>query len=67
MLILTPREKLLLRRMAQHKTDREIAVQIGGTPLQVCGQRKRLIEKLQIQSEADLASWASQHARWPKP
>ena len=64
-LILSPREKQLLRRLAKGKTDEEIAVKIGGTKDQIGAQRRRLIEKLRIQSQAQLVAAADQLAAWP--
>lgn len=55
-LVLSPREKQLLRRSAQGKTDREIAQEIGVTESQVVRQRQSLIKKLQIQSDAQLTT-----------
>ena len=63
--ILSPREKLLLRRFANGKSDKVIAEEIGGTQEQVGMQRKRLIDKLQIQSQAQLVTLAGQLAAWP--
>ena len=63
--ILSPREKLLLRRFAHGKSDKLIASEIGGTQEQIGMQRKRLIEKLQIQSQAQLETLAAQLAAWP--
>lgn len=64
-LFLTDREKRLLRRMAKGKTDREIAMQIGGTEKQVTQQRLGLIRKLSIQSDAQLLAVAAELAAWP--
>ncbi|WP_156438208.1 response regulator transcription factor [Bradyrhizobium valentinum] len=63
--ILSPREKQLLRRFALGKSDRVIACEIGGTHQRIGVQRKRLIEKLQIQSQAQLVIFADQFAAWP--
>ncbi|MBR0735165.1 hypothetical protein JQ636_38330 [Bradyrhizobium japonicum] len=41
-LLLSPREKQLLRRLAAGKTDKEIAVRLGGRAEQVSAQRARL-------------------------
>jgi DNA-binding CsgD family transcriptional regulator len=46
--ILSPREKQLLRRFAVGKSDKVIACEIGGTEQGIRMQRKRLFEKLQI-------------------
>jgi DNA-binding CsgD family transcriptional regulator len=63
--ILSPREKQLLRRLAQGKSDHKIAAEIGGTAQQIVGQRQRLIEKLAIKSQAELAAAVAQLAPWP--
>jgi DNA-binding CsgD family transcriptional regulator len=61
--LLSPREKQLLRRFAQGKSDTKIAREIGGNARQVAGQRQALISKLRIQSEAQLVT---ELAPWPK-
>ena len=63
--ILSPREKQLLKRFAVGKSDRVIACEIGGTEQRIGVQRKRLTEKLQIQSQAQLVIFADQFAAWP--
>ena len=63
--ILSAREKQRLRRFALGKSDRVIAREIGGTQQRIGVQRKRLIEKLHIQSEAQLVTLAAQLAAWP--
>ena len=45
-ILITDREKRLLRRMARGKTDHAIAVQIGGTEEQITEQRLALMRKL---------------------
>ena len=55
--ILSPHEKKLLRRLAVGKSDRVIACEIGGTQQRIGVQRKRLIEKLHIQSQAQLVTF----------
>jgi DNA-binding CsgD family transcriptional regulator len=55
---LSPRQKRLLRRLAQGKTDRKIAQEIGGTQQHITAQRRRIMQKLQITSQAQLASLA---------
>ena len=62
---LSPREKKLLRRMAQGLPDRIIAVQIGGRADQVRKQRLRLLTKLQISSRVELLAVAQRLAPWP--
>ena len=63
--LLSPREKQLLRRFALGKPDQVIACEIGGTQQRIGVQRKRLIEKLHIQSQAQLVTLAAQLAAWP--
>lgn len=63
--VLSPREKRILRRLARGYSDRAIAVQIGGRPEQVGEQRKRLLQKLQISSQSEIAEAAAQWASWP--
>ena len=65
--VLSPREKLLLRRLARGKSDKVISQEIGGTHEQIGMQRRRLLEKLRIQSQAELVTLAGQLAGWPKP
>ena len=55
---LSPREKQLLRRLAAGKTDKEIAGHLGGTAEQVSAQRARLLSKLRISSEMEIAEAA---------
>jgi len=64
--ILSPREKLLLRRFASGKSDNLISKEIGGAHEQIGMQRKRLIEKLRIQSHEQLVTLAGQLAAWGK-
>jgi DNA-binding NarL/FixJ family response regulator len=59
--ILSPREKLLLRRFACGKSDKVISQEIGATQEQIGMQRKRLIEKLRVTLAGQLA------ARPPRP
>jgi len=63
--VVTDREKRLLRRTAQGKTDYAIAREIGGTEKQIAGQRLALIRKLGIQSDAQLLAAADELAAWP--
>jgi DNA-binding CsgD family transcriptional regulator len=65
--LLSSREKQLLGRFAQSKTDRKIAVEIGGTERQVSAQRERLLRKLHIQTAAQLVSAATRFASWHAP
>ena len=49
-MLLTPREKRLLRRFAQGRTDRSIARELCEPVERIAVQRERLLEKLQIRS-----------------
>ena len=62
---LSARERQLLRRFARGKSDKVIAREIGGTQQQIEIQRERLIDKLHIQSQAQLVTAAAQLAAWP--
>lgn len=62
---LTEREKRLLRRIAEDKTDAEIAVRIGGTAKQIAAQRERLLDRLGIVSDGEIKDAAKSLARWP--
>ena len=63
--ILSPRERQLLRRFALGRSDKVIAREIGVTQQQIEMQRERLTDKLQIQSQAQLVTLAAQLAAWP--
>ncbi|WP_375788172.1 LuxR C-terminal-related transcriptional regulator [Bradyrhizobium sp. Pha-3] len=65
MLLLSPREKKLLRRMALGRRDAQIAAQIGGTEAQISVQRVRLLRKLKIHSHIQIMDAAKRLARWP--
>jgi DNA-binding NarL/FixJ family response regulator len=69
-LILSPREKALLRRLAEGKSNKQIAQQIGGTEGQIAVQRQLLIDRLGICSPTELAAAAERLARlgtvWPR-
>jgi DNA-binding CsgD family transcriptional regulator len=62
--ILSPREKRLLRRFAQGKSDKTIAQEMGGTAKQVAAARAMLTNKLGICSQEHLVSVASLLAPW---
>ena len=64
-LLLSPRDKKLLRRLAKGMTDHAIAVEIGGRADQVHDQRLRLLAKLQIIAQRDLVAAAERLAPWP--
>jgi DNA-binding CsgD family transcriptional regulator len=60
--LLTPREKRLLRRFAQGRTDKSIARELCEPVERIAEQRERLIEKLQIQSTDQLTEIADRLA-----
>ena len=62
---LSPREKLLLRRLAAGKTGAEIAVGLGGNAEQISQQRMRLLERLGISSSVEIAEAAERLAHLP--
>jgi DNA-binding CsgD family transcriptional regulator len=62
--VLSPREKKLLRRLSQGKTDKQISVEIGGREEQIGLQRQRLIERLQIRSQEQIKALAEEFAPW---
>jgi DNA-binding CsgD family transcriptional regulator len=61
----TPRERHLLRRLEQGRTDREIAREMGETERRIVAQRQSMAERLQITSHAQLVAWADL-LRWPR-
>lgn len=64
-MILSSREKRLLRRFARGKTDKMIAQEIGGTAKQVATARAMLTKKLGIHSQEQFAAAANELAPWP--
>jgi DNA-binding CsgD family transcriptional regulator len=66
--LLTPREKRLLRRFAQGKTDRMIARALCEPVERIAAQRERILEKLQIESTDQLKEIAvrlASRGKWP--
>jgi DNA-binding CsgD family transcriptional regulator len=57
-MLLTPREKRLLRRFAQGRTDKSIARELCEPVERIAAQRERILEKLQIKSTDELAETA---------
>ena len=69
---LSPREKQLLRRFAQGKTDETIAIEFGRTKGRISAQRLRIMKKFRLESQAELVALADQiafqsRARKPPP
>ena len=63
-MVLTPREKRLLRRFAQGRTDKSIARELCEPVERIAAQRERIFEKLQIQSPDQLTEIAVRFASW---
>jgi DNA-binding CsgD family transcriptional regulator/Zn finger protein HypA/HybF involved in hydrogenase expression len=63
--LLSPREKLLLRRLALGRSDHAIGMEIGGRADQISKQRQRLLDKLNISSPSEIADAAHRLADWP--
>jgi DNA-binding NarL/FixJ family response regulator len=63
---LSPQEKKLLRRFAKGKTNEQIATEFGCRPSLIAAQRQRIVEKLEIGSQAQLAVAAHQFASWSR-
>jgi DNA-binding CsgD family transcriptional regulator len=64
---LSRHQKKLLRRFAKRKTDEQIAKEFGCHADLIAAQRQTLMEKLEIRSQAQLATAARQFANWPRP
>ena len=63
-MLLTPREKRLLRRFAQGRSDKSIARELCEPVERIAEQRGRILEKLQIQSTDQLTETAVRLASW---
>ena len=63
---LSPQEKKLLRRFAKGKTNKQIATEFGCRPSLIAAQRQRIVEKLEIGSQAQLAVAAHKFASWSR-
>jgi DNA-binding CsgD family transcriptional regulator len=61
---LSPREKQLLRRFAQGKTDERIGIEFGRTTGHISAQRLRIMKKFRLESQVELAALADKVA-WP--
>jgi len=59
MLVLTPREKRLLRRFAQGKTDKTIAQEIGDTEERIAAQRQGSPKNFKFGRQMSLWRWLS--------
>jgi DNA-binding CsgD family transcriptional regulator len=61
---LSPQKKKLLRRFAKGKTDEQIARELGCHADLIAALRQRIVEKLEIRSQARLVAAANQIANW---
>jgi DNA-binding CsgD family transcriptional regulator len=61
---LSPQQKKLLRRFAKGKTDDRIAMEFGCRADLIAAQRQRIMEKLEIRSQAQVVAAARQFASW---
>jgi len=64
---LSRHQKKLLVRFAKRKTDEQIAKEFGCHADLIAAQRQKIMEKLEIRSQAQLAAAARQFAGWPRP
>ena len=64
---LSSQQKKLLTRFARGKTDEKIAREFGCHADLIAAQRQKIMEKLEIRSQAQLAAAARQFAGWPRP
>ena len=55
---LTPRERQVFERVVQGKINKQIAVQLGATERTIKAHRHRVMEKMKVQSLAELVSIA---------
>jgi len=64
-LFISPRDKLLLRRFADGKSDKQIATDLGSTEDGIAAQRRRIAIKFGIQTSEQLREVANRLASWP--
>jgi DNA-binding CsgD family transcriptional regulator len=58
---LTAQERAILQRIAQHKTSKEIAAEIGISPKTVDAHRSNICQKLGLHGNHVLTRFAGQH------
>jgi len=56
---LTPRERQVFERVVQGKINKQIAQQLGATERTIKAHRHRVMEKMKVQSLAELVSIAA--------
>lgn len=59
--LLTPQERAILRRVAQHKSSKEIAHEMGIAPKTVDAHRLNICRKLELRGNHVLTRFAAQH------
>lgn len=64
--LLSPREKQLLRRFAAGKTDEELVSYFGGSIEQMSYVRARLLNKLGISAQTEISDAAERLAKSPR-
>jgi two-component system, NarL family, nitrate/nitrite response regulator NarL len=61
--LLTPRERQLLRMIAEGRTDKEIGAELFISARTVQNQLGRIRDKTGMRRRSELAGWAAEHAR----
>jgi DNA-binding NarL/FixJ family response regulator len=59
--VLTPRETEVLKLLAEGKSNKEVAVQLGISPRTIDAHRARIMDKLHVRSLSDLIHFAIRH------
>ena len=63
---LSQQQKKLLRRLAKGQTDEQIGREFAIRADLIAAQRQKIMEKLGIRSQAQVAAAADQFACWPR-